>query len=134
MYNISAGQQSVVDRGDDLNQTNCYHETVIASNFFRFKRLCWFFVLVSGISVAQVLPPPVEPRPIKPIERPEFPKEKIPEVKVEPMGDEAPPGATKIFTVLRDMVIEDVTVYEKNYLRTFYEQFIGQKLALHKFL
>ena len=130
MYKVSARQHSVVDRVDHLNQTNSDREISIVSKFFRFKRLCWFFALVSGISVAQVLPPPVEPRPSKPIERPQLPTEKIPEVEVEPMGDEAPPGATKIFTVLRDIVIEDVTVYEKNYLRSFYEQFIGQKISL----
>lgn len=102
----------------------------IRSSYFRFNWFCWFVMLVSGITVAQEIPPPVRPLPSAPIERPKFPTEKIPDIKVEPLGDEAPPGATTTFTVLHDIVVEDATVYEKNYLRTFYQQLIGQKISL----
>jgi len=107
-----------------------YLKIKILCNRFRFICLCSFILLLPGYSVAQVIPPVVQPRPVAPVERPKIPKAKVPAVKVEPIGDEAPPGATKIFIVLQDIVVEDATVYENSYFRRFFQQFIGKKITL----
>ncbi|MGR8930970.1 MAG: ShlB/FhaC/HecB family hemolysin secretion/activation protein [Gammaproteobacteria bacterium] len=81
---------------------------------------------------AQQIPSPVQPQPFPETERPKFPTEEIPKIQIEPLGEEAPPGASKTFTVLRDIIVDDSSVYDAPFFRTFFADSIGQKVPLTK--
>ncbi len=79
---------------------------------------------------AQVLPVPARPRPGPPAELPKPPPEPTAPIEVEPLGGEAPPGASGIFLVFRGIEFAGATVYSADDLKQLYLEMIGQRISL----
>ena len=92
--------------------------------------LFWSLSAVSMHCAAQVLPEPARPRPGPPTQFPQAPSEQLPPIEVEPLGGEAPPGASGIFLVLRGIDLDGVSAFDAKELEPFYHDFIGQRISL----
>lgn len=102
------------------------------NKFFALNGFVCGLFLLSAPAYAQQIPSPVQPQAFPQAEQPKLPEQEIPKIELEPLGEEAPPGASKTFTVLRDIVVEDSTIYDTNFLRSFFADAIGQKIPLSK--
>ncbi|MEN8259803.1 MAG: hypothetical protein ABFS02_04320 [Pseudomonadota bacterium] len=81
-------------------------------------------------TIRPTLPEPARPIPGPPTPQPEFPVQELPSVEVKPSGEEAPPGASTVFVVLRDIVLEGATIFSADVLREFYADDIGKKISV----
>ena len=102
------------------NRTSFFLSVILGTALASFPFIC----------VPQKLPEPARPRTGPPVVQPEIPSEELPRIEVQPLGGEAPPGASKIFLILRNVMVEGVTVYSDDILEKFYAEFIGKKISL----
>ncbi len=89
-------------------------------------------ILVSlcSFSFAQGFPESAKPRPGAPIIQPQKNIEELPEIEVYPMGEAAPPGASKIISMLKGINFVGVTRYSDADLKEYYQKYLGKKISL----
>ena len=107
------------------------HEDISSS--FRLSRgvLLAVALLVSPtFCLSQELPESAQPRPGTPVIQPPTTPENLPEIEVLPMGEAAPPGASKVLTKLRGIEFQGISSYSDVDLKEYYQEYIGKEISL----
>jgi hypothetical protein len=79
-------------------------------------------VTLPAFCLSQGLPESAQPRPGAPVKQPQAAPEDLPEIEVLPMGEAAPPGASKVLTKLRGIEFQGISSYSDVDLKEYYQE------------
>ena len=114
------------------NHVAAYLKEAIFSSLKQFREQLTAVALVmfSGFCLAQDLPESAQPRPGTPVIQPKATPEDLPEIEVLPMGEAAPPGASKVLTKLRGIEFQGISSYSDVDLKEYYQEYLGKEISL----
>lgn len=115
-----------------MNDRNTILSTTLLIPSRNFKELAMAlgFLSLTSFSIAQDIPESAQPRPGPPVTQPQIIVEDLPEIEVLPMGDAAPPGASKVFTLLHGIEFQGISSYTEEDLKEYYLEYIEKEISL----